>query len=218
MGKQVAPAHSGSAMGRYLERSMSYAEYVAMIDRLVDEGRTSGPRQSEKLAAFTKLNRQRMRRIEKTVRLSESIFEAARMAGRKRIWLVITEAWCGDAAQSIPVIEAIARETPGVSTRYILRDENPVLIDQFLTNGGRSIPKLICLDAESLEVLGTWGPRPFAAQAYFESMKVAGLEKPVMMEELQRWYNADRHSSIQADFEAFLRSCATDSRVGPARK
>jgi hypothetical protein len=77
-------------------------------------------------------------------------------------------------------------------------------MDKYLTNNARSIPKLIALDAETLEELGTWGPRAQAAMDYFYEMKAAGLEKPQMMENLQRWYNQNKRRAIQAEFELLL--------------
>lgn len=191
-------------MKEYLERSMSFAAYEKLIDELLAEGRTTGANQSEALLGNARLNRQRMRRLEKTVLITESLVKAARELDRSMIWLVITEGWCGDAAQNLPVIEKIAAESDKIKTRYILRDENPELIDRFLTAGARSIPKLIALDAETLEIVGTWGARPAAAQAMFAKMKKDGAEKAVIMEELQRWYNSDRGRTLQLEFERLL--------------
>ena len=153
---------------------------------------------------FTRLNRQRMQRLDKTVELKESVRAVARGVSRKMIWLIITEAWCGDAAQNIPPIEKIANLSDRIETRYILRDENLELMDQFLTNGARSIPKLIALDGETLEVLGTWGARPHAAQKLYYELKEKGAEKPAIMEQLQRWYNADRTLLLQNEFAKLL--------------
>jgi hypothetical protein len=121
------------------------------------------------------------------------------------LWLVITEGWCGDAAQNIPAIEKIAAESEKIETRYVLRDENLELIDRFLTNGARAIPKLIALDAETFEVLGFWGARPAAAQKLFDDLKAQGVAKPLIMENLQRWYNADAQTSIQKEFVELLK-------------
>jgi Thioredoxin len=163
---------------------MSFAEYSALIERLVDEGSTTGPKQSESLAGFTKLNWQRMKRLSKTVTIEQGVSEAVGSNPRPMTWLTITEAWCGDAAQNIPIIEKIAAESGIIETRYILRDENPELIDRFLTYGARSIPKLISLDAETLEVLGEWGARPAMAQKLFFEMRERGVEKLAIMEAL----------------------------------
>lgn len=193
-------------MKEYVSKSMTYGEYAELIDRLLAEGRTTGPEQTESRVEFTKLNRQRMKRIAKTTVVEDSVRETMRGNARPMIWLVITEGWCGDAAQAIPAIEAVAAGSDLVETRYVLRDENPELMDRYLTNGTRSIPKLIALDAETLEELGTWGPRPQAAVDYFQKMKAAGVEKSQISENLQRWYNEDRTLSIQSEFERMVRA------------
>jgi hypothetical protein len=191
-------------MKEYLDKSLTYSEYIKLIDDLLLDGKTTGPNQSEAMFGYAKLNRQRMHRLEKTVDLSVELSEAVKRAQRKMIWLVITEGWCGDAAQNIPVIEKIAAASSNIETRYVLRDENLELIDQFLTGGARSIPKLIALDAWTFEVLGTWGARPAAAQELYNELKARNLEKPLIMENLQRWYNDDKSRSIQLEFAQLI--------------
>ena len=149
-----------------------------------------------------------MKRLEKTIELNDALKEKARNVEANWIWLIITEGWCGDAAQNIPIIEKIAAENSNIETRYVLRDENLELMDKYLTHTARSIPKLIALDAETLEEIGTWGPRPKAAMDYFYEMKAQGLEKPQMMENMQRWYNQDKEESFQAEFEKLFEQWA----------
>lgn len=201
-------------MKNYIENSMTYAEYIKLIDDLLIDGKTTGPVQSEAMFNYGKLNRQRIHRLEKTVKLTDSVIEKVRNVDRKMIWLIITEGWCGDAAQNIPTIEKIAAESENIETRYVLRDENIELMDAYLTNGGRSIPKLIALDAETLEELGNWGPRPQAAMDLFNEMKSRGLEKPLMMENIQRWYLADKEKSLQAEFEILLENWTKKKEQG----
>ena len=198
-------------MKRRIKNSMTFAEYVKLIDDLLAEGKTTGAVQSEAMYNYGKLNRQRMTRLGKTVELGESLVEKAQSVGRKMIWLIITEGWCGDAAQNIPIIEKIAAENPNIETRYVLRDENLELMDKYLTHNARSIPKLVALDAETLEEVGIWGPRPQAAMDYYFEMKAQGLEKPQMMENLQRWYLLDKEKSIQIEFEHLLEEWALQS-------
>jgi hypothetical protein len=188
-------------MKNYLEKSMSFAEYIKLIDDLLLDGKTTGPNQSDAMFNYGKLNRQRMHRLEKTVALNESLREKVQNNKRKMIWLIITEGWCGDAAQNIPVIEKIAAESGLIETRYVLRDENLALMDAYLTNNARSIPKLIALDAETLEYLGSWGPRPQPSMDLFIELRSRAIEKPLIMENLQRWYIADRNQTIQKEFE-----------------
>jgi hypothetical protein len=166
---------------------------------------------------YGKLNRQRMKRLGNTIELNESLKRKARRAERKMIWLILTEGWCGDAAQNIPTIEKIAAENPNIETRYLLRDENLELMDAYLTNNARSIPKLICLDAETLQEIGTWGPRPEAAINYFYGMRESGMEKLQMMENLQRWYLKDKDKSLQIEFETLIEEWMKKAKVLAAR-
>ena len=71
--------------------------------------------------------------------------------------LAITEDWCGDAMLNNPIIRKVA-EAAGLPMHAALRDEDPDLIDRYLTNGGRAIPIYIILN-EAGEVVTTWGPR-----------------------------------------------------------
>jgi len=186
-------------MKQYIDKGMSFSEYVSLIDKLLAEGKTTGPKQSEAMLGYGKLNRQRMARLEKTI-AAEDVSRAKIAANtRRQIWLVLTEGWCGDAAQNVPAIEKASAASELIETRYILRDENLELMDAYLTNGARSIPKLIALDAGTLEVLFTWGARPAEAQDLHNRRKAEGIDKSVISEELQRWYNADRGVSVQRE-------------------
>ncbi len=199
-------------MKNYIEKSMTFAEYIRLIDDLLLEGKTTGENQSEAMFNYGKLNRQRMKRLGNTVKSNESLKEKVRSVKRKMIWLIITEGWCGDAAQNIPIIEKMALESANIETRYVLRDENLELMNQYLTNNARSIPKLICLDAETFEEIGTWGPRAQTAMDYFYEMREQGIEKPQMMENLQRWYLQDGEQSIQKEFENLLNGWAKQNQ------
>ena len=191
-------------MERHVKSSVSYDEYLKQIDRLVKSGDTSGPEKSVSRISYTKLNRQRMARLDKTTTLSEAVKQGAAQNETHMIWLVITESWCGDAAQNIPIIEKIAAESDIIETRYILRDENLELMDRFLENGARSIPRLIALGKESLEVLGTWGSRPSELKEYYLQLKSQGLEKAEIGELLQRWYNEDKGRSLKEEFQELI--------------
>ena len=192
-------------MKSYIEKAITFTEYVGLIDSLLAEGKTTGTNQSEAMFGYAKINRQRMYRLQKTVELTEGLQMAAISLKPKLLWLIITEGWCGDAAQNLPVIEKIAAESVNIETRYLLRDENLELMDRFLTDGARAIPKLIVMDAETLKVLGSWGARPNEAQEVFLEMKNRGMEKALILENMQRWYNADKSQSIQVEFEILLK-------------
>jgi hypothetical protein len=127
-----------------IRKGYTYSQYKNLIDSLLDEGRTTGDDQSESKVNFTKINAHRMKRLYNTNEIIEELEKETNDIKNKWIWLVITEAWCGDAAQNNPVIAKIAEINPNIELKFILRDENPDVIDAYLTNSGRSIPKLIC--------------------------------------------------------------------------
>ncbi len=195
-------------MKNYIEKAMTFEQYIALIDELLAEGKTTGEDQSEDRVYFGKLNRQRMKRLEKTVKLDEAFVEKLKAIKRPLFWLTLTEGWCGDAAQNVPAIEKMAAENPLIQTRYLLRDNNLELMDEYLTNGGRAIPIVIWIDGETFEPIGRWGSRPKAIQEYFLELKASGMEKAAILEEIQRRYNSDKELAIQADFAELIEELA----------
>lgn len=187
--------------------SWTYQEYRDQIDELFADGKTTGDNHSEAMLNYTKLNIFRMKRLDKTTRLSEDVMSQIQKENRKLTWLVITEAWCGDAAQIIPVLNRLAEENDNIELRLILRDEHPQIMDQFLTNGARSIPILIVLDADTLEVINSWGPRPAEVQKMVMDAKSEAESKPEESKEIwdeakknaQIWYTKDKTKTIQEE-------------------
>lgn len=179
-----------------LARSISYADYTGLTEQLVKDEKTTGPKQNEDLVYYTKLNAQRSRRLNKTIKLPEIIAEQVQNIEQPMTWLVLTESWCGDAAQILPLLQKLAEINPNITLRLVLRDENDSLMGQFLTGGGRSIPKLIMLNDE-LDVLGSWGPRPVDAQILYDSWR-NDPNKPPYKEfqvDMQKWYLKDAGQS-----------------------
>jgi hypothetical protein len=187
----------------YLQKSITYEAYRQLVDDLLAAGKATGPEQSEALTHYSELNVQRMHRVEKTIQILPEIREQMLHVGRPQTWLVLTEGWCGDASQSLPVMKALADLNPHIRVRILLRDENPELMDRYLTNGvSRSIPKLIAVDPETGTELYTWGPRPTALQESFYGMRSEGLPYDMIKEQLQRWYNTDKTVTIQRELAA----------------
>jgi hypothetical protein len=180
-----------------LAKSMSYAEYRALVATLAVNGSSTGPVQTDDLANYTKLNDRRMRRWDKMVKITEELAQEIENINKNHTWLVLTESWCGDASPALPIMEKVASLNPGITFRVVLRDENEALMGRFLTNGGMSIPKLIVLDNATQTVIGTWGPRSGNATKLVEDHKAMhGAILPQFKEELQVWYNTDKGESI----------------------
>ena len=181
-------------------KAMSYTAYRSLVADLAKEGKSTGPNQTDALANYTKLNDRRMKRWDKTLKFDEVAIEKIAQVKDKITWLVLTESWCGDASPSLPVMHKIATLNPNITLKIVLRDENEALMNEFLTNGGMSIPKLIGIDDGTGEVSNTWGPRSTAATKLVEDYKTAyGKLTPEFKEDLQVWYNKDKGQSVLKD-------------------
>lgn len=184
--------------------SKSYPEYLDLINTFAKAYKTSGFEQTQNHIEYTKLNASRMRRIEKSIQFSEDQLEPFRNIREKQTWLVISETWCGDGGQILPVLSKITEGIPDIDLRIVLRDENLELMDLFLTNETRSIPKLIMLNSD-LEILGTWGPRPKKATKMVADYKLRhGKIDAEFKVGLQHWYNEDKGNAILKDLSELV--------------
>jgi hypothetical protein len=189
----------------HLAGAYTYASYRQLIDDLLAEGKTTGPQQTPELVDYTTLNVQRMHRLDKTVKVQPALAAAATGLQGQYIWLIITEGWCGDAAQIVPVVEAVAQASQGhLTTRYVLRDEHPALIDQYLTGTSRAIPKLVVLDPDTLAEITHWGPRPAPARELVQRLKAEGMPHDDFIRELHTWYAHDRTQATQTELLALV--------------
>ena len=187
-----------------LQTAISYSSYRTLVSDLIASGKSSGPIQSEDLLNYSKLNDRRMTRLDKTIQLSHETLLALKKNDKPITWLVLTEGWCGDAAQALPVINKIANESDLITLKIIFRDEHEQLMSQFLTNGGKSIPKLLVLNSQN-KVLNTWGPRPNTATKMVQDYKNKyGQLDAAFKQQLQVWYNKDKGVNIQEDMLGLL--------------
>lgn len=189
-----------------------YGAYQAFMDELVQYRETD--EYTEDQINYTRMNIIRMERLDKITRLREPAIRVLEALDTPLFWLVLTEPWCGDAAQILPVLNKMATSNENIKMGLLMRDRHPAIMDAFLTNGSRSIPIVIVLSPDNKDVLGAWGPRPFLAQG----MIMRGLEqwdsmpdgpeknlyRKQLYTKLHKWYARDKTSSIQEEFSAFL--------------
>lgn len=184
--------------------AMSYKEYVALVEKLLKDNLSTGHVQSEAYLEYSKLNVQRMNRIEKTTVLTESTKAALKTIREPLTWLVLTEGWCGDAAQNLPVLYLMSLENKAINLQIILRDDHAEIMDQYLTQGARAIPKLIALDSQSLRERFVWGPRPAELQTTILQLKDQGVAKEERSLAAQNWYNKNKTLSLQQEITSLV--------------
>jgi hypothetical protein len=187
-----------------LQNSLSYREYRTFVSKLIDEGKSTGNEQNADLLHYSELNEVRMNRLEKTLKIDLEVLETLQNLKSKQTWLVISEGWCGDAAQILPIIKLMAEASENIDLKIVLRDENEELMNQFLTNSSKSIPKLLLLD-ENLNLINHWGPRPEAAKNLILDYKAQHgiVDEPAKIA-LQKWYLDDKGISTMKEIVAML--------------
>ncbi len=192
-------------INKSLNTARSYEEYKSLVLELIKEGKSTGPVQNESRVNYTKLNNQRMKRLDKQTRLSEEAVNAAEKIDKDFTWLVLTESWCGDAAQTLPVMNKFSEANKNIDLKVVLRDENDELMNRFLTDGNKSIPKLIVIDNESKKVVSSWGPRTEIATRMIKDYKEKhGKVDDTIKKDLQVFYNKDKGKQIEKEMISLL--------------
>ena len=200
------PAQPPVLSAERLAAAYTYAQYRQLIDERMAQGLTTGEDQSPELTAYAKLNIQRMQRLDKKTELLPELQQALTALEHEYAWVIITEGWCGDASQIVPVFEKVAQASQGrIRTYYLLRDENLDLMDRYLTNGGRAIPKLLVLHPDTRTEVTNWGPRPAEAQDLVLELKAAGVEHDEMAEKVHSWYAHNKTQAIQHELLTLVR-------------
>jgi len=190
----------------FVNEGLTYATYKELISTLLAEGKTTGSDDSEAMLHYTKMNMQRMHRVEKTVLLNKELTAAIEQLENKYQLLVISEGWCGDAAQITPIFYKMTEAYPDkFELRFVLRDKHLELIDAHLTNGGRAIPVLLVLN-EKGELIGKWGPRPAVLQEILSEWKKEIADMFAVAEKLHLWYAKDKTQTTQSELTALVSS------------
>lgn len=183
---------------------MNFKEYMSYFEAVLADPEKYPAYTDPEYYNYTKLNWSRTNRWLKRFEPSDELKEKVADLSEPQKWILITEPWCGDAAHSVPQIVKIAEQNPNIELELQLRDEEPFLIDQYLTNGGKSIPKLIVRNTHGEDVF-VWGPRPDALQQIFYQMQGEGKTTfEEIKEVIQKWYNEDKGEELQKEFLKLL--------------
>jgi len=186
--------------------AFSYLEFYNLTAAMVADNNTTGPVKNEARIQATKLNLQRLNRLNKTIQLLPQWDDLPLSQTSNLAWLVITETWCGDGAQIVPVINKIA-EKLHIKLSIVMRDEHLELIDRYLYKATRSIPILVCFNKATNQELGNWGPRPAEAIKLVDEAKLNGIPHDDFVTDLQLWYNLNKTVSLQNELFLFVNDC-----------
>lgn len=177
---------------------MTWNEYTSLFDTILNSENNVAPYNDSEYVNYVKMNQSRMNRWLKSDILNEELVQKIEAISSPQEWIVITEPWCGDAAHNVPVLAMLSERNPLIDFKIELRDNGKNMIDSYLTNGGKSIPKLIVRN-EKGEDLFTWGPRPAACQQIYYNFKQTDLPILEKHKRIQTWYSKDKCVSLQAE-------------------
>lgn len=198
--------------GFFNEVGISYLTYRSIIDSQLSKNQTTGPDQSQELVDYTKMNVQRMARLDKTVIVTDGLKKAIEELRCNYDILVISEGWCGDAAQIVPIIQQIAEISNGkFDLKIVFRDEDVTLIDRHLTNGGRAIPIVLVLDRGSEKLVAKWGPRPLILQGLMKEWKKEITDQWEISTMVHTWYAKDKTLTTQLELQELVKNLEVNS-------
>jgi hypothetical protein len=189
-----------------LSETISWGEYLATARGYVGSPDRPDRYSDEKMLKYTAENLVRMDHVLQATNIGSKLYNLLTAIDTDLIWVVLTEPWCGDASQVVPVLYTIASCSGRISFRILQSDAHPEVLDRYLTGQGRSIPKLICLRAGDMEELGTWGPRP----AGLQKIVIGNKDNPDLsfgakVRMVHDWYAQDKTASIQHEFIDLIR-------------
>ncbi len=181
----------------YLEKAISYDDYMQIVEKEANS--------SNEKAEFSALNLKRMQRLNKTFSLNDEQKSKLQSITKDCSLLVITETWCGDASQILPVLHKIS-EAVGSNMKLVFRDENPELMQEYSYNGTQSIPIVIGVDSTNFKEAFRWGPRTKTGTELLKKFKEnpESYSKEKFHIDLQQFYN---HNKGQEIFEEIFENC-----------
>ncbi len=151
-------------MKQYWDKAISFENYMKEAERRLEAKDPNDDHND-----YYELGLQRMNRTLKTFKVNEEQLEKLKSKNFTGKILLISEPWCGDASATVPAVSKFF-EAGNVEARVFLRDSDHSLIDQFLTNGTQSIPRILILN-EDYSVKNVWGPRPVFGMELLKKFK-----------------------------------------------
>lgn len=186
---------------------LTYDDYREYWQEQKDASREDPDPDERRLLHYLNYNWERQAHVHEEYTPSESLRDAVTNIEEPQLWMVLTEPWCGDSAFLFPVIVEAANLNDDITLRILLRDDNLDIMDQYLTGGSRSIPKLVAFSEDGDERF-TWGPRPEEARQLFEELRAKYDDKMEVIENLLAHYEDGGWREADAELAATIRQSA----------
>lgn len=197
------PMRNFAAQKKQNMTTLTWDEYIQHFENILSGTFTNELYAKDAYRDFVKMNFSRMNRWLKHAEITAALKSKIEAIQDQQNWYLITEPWCGDAAHSVPLIYMMSKLNPNIKLHIVLRDDNHDIIDQYLTNGGRSIPKLVSRNADGEDIF-VWGPRPKDLAVIHAKLKADNADFDTINQTLQTWYNHNKGVDIQQEFVEIL--------------
>lgn len=169
----------------------------------------------DQLLARPKKNSVLWNALYKRATVPDPLIERAQLVRHPWHLLVLSEDWCGDSVNTLPVVAKLTEAVPMIDMRIIGRDANPDLIDEHLSGVARAIPVIMVLDSDYVE-RDWWGPRPRPLQDWVTAYGLA-LTKDERYREVRTWYARDRgQTALNELLDIIGRNESTEDRAKTA--
>lgn len=183
-----------------LDKSISFDEYMALTRSIVESAEPEGIYANPSTHRYTRSNLERMKKVMDNMVVNQKLYNTLSDLKGDWLWVVISEPWCGDASWGTPALYMISTCSDRIDFRILLRDENTEVMQAYQTAGTDSIPKLICLNKNTFEEIGTWGPRPQQLHEQVLSLKNnPAIDYREGVRALHSWYEQDMTKAIQEE-------------------
>jgi hypothetical protein len=183
--------------------TLTWEAYIQRFEDILSGTFTNEIYAKDAYRDYVKMNQSRMNRWLKNAEITTELKSKIEAIQEEQNWYLITEPWCGDAAHSVPLIYMMSQLNHNIKLHLVLRDDNHPFIDQYLTNGGRSIPKLVARNADGEDIF-VWGPRPKDLAVIHAKLKADNADFDTINQTLQTWYNQNKGVDIQQEFVGIL--------------
>ena len=205
----VTQSAQESTLLERIRQGLTYEAYRSEWERHIQRPLKGLDKNARKYLFYARYNWERAERLAAVYEMSPEMRQAVDAVAEPQWWMVLTESWCVDSAYALPIFSAATIRNPRIIMRILSRDENLDLMDRYLTNGGRSIPKLVAF-SEDGEELFQWGPRPAELQAARARWIEARIAGPDISRRTVEWYEAGGWRAIEIEMTNLLRSLQTD--------
>jgi hypothetical protein len=163
-----------------------------------------------KMIHYLNYNWERQAHVHDAYTPSDELRAAVASIDEPQLWMVLTEPWCGDSAFLLPVIAEAAALNDDVTLRILLRDDHLDIMDQYLTGGSRSIPKLVAFTEDGTELF-TWGPRPEPARTRYAELRDRYDDKQKQIADLIEHYEEGGWREADAELAEEIRAVTSVS-------